>query len=78
MNNTEQDKIKRFLNDEVMEVAVRKSITKSFLKKPKSNDVHYLAGSRIAIDLLDEAWKDLGVLRDQLDQEPQNKKNIAL
>lgn len=54
-----QQKIQKFLSDTDMREAVREGITKSLLKKRNRSDVHLTAASMIAIDLIDEAWKDL-------------------
>lgn len=45
--------------DSQMNEAVWEVIRASFLRPSKEKDVAYLAASRIAIDLLTEAWKDL-------------------
>lgn len=58
INDLKTAKIQKFLNDEAMSEAVREAIQESFLSGT-SKDVNYLAASRIAIDLLKEAWKDL-------------------
>ena len=60
MNEKEKAaKVQRFLADEAMSRAIREAITDSFLKRPKEYDTLYLAASRIAIDLLAEAFSDL-------------------
>ena len=55
----QQAKIKRFLDDKAMSAAVKEIILATFLKKKPVTDVQMLAASRIAIDLLDEAYKEL-------------------
>lgn len=59
MNEVEKEKIKRFMSDKVMAEAVKESILETFLKPQKDKDVQTLAASRIAIDLFQEAFKDL-------------------
>ena len=54
-----EQKIKRFLADEVMSFFVRDALRDTFLKPAKETDVQYLAASRIALDLLDQGFKDL-------------------
>ena len=73
MNEIEKEKIKRFMSDKVMAEAVRKSILETFLKPQKDKDVQVLAASRIAIDLLQEAFKDL---QRYLSQEDSGDKRI--
>lgn len=69
INETQKNKIDRFLNDEVMSEAVREVILNSFLKPKPNRDVYQLAASRLAIDLLDESWKDLERFRNVVEQE---------
>lgn len=59
MNDFEIEKIKRFVSDKVMGDTIRKVLTMAFLKPQKNRDIYTLAASRIALDLLDEAWKEL-------------------
>lgn len=54
-----EERIQRFINDEVLADAVYGIILESFLKPRRISDVQFLAASRIAIDLLNEAWKEL-------------------
>jgi hypothetical protein len=55
----ENAKIKRFLDDRVMERSVYNSIRDSFLKKREGSDTAMLASSMLAIYLLEDAWRDL-------------------
>lgn len=71
MDETKRQKIKHFLSDPIMSGAVREVFTKMFLKPKGNQDVHTLAASRIAIDLLDEAYKELAALSAE---EPQSEK----
>lgn len=57
--NTKQIKIDRFLKDEAMSNAVYDVIHDSFLKYKGQRDVQILAAERLALDFLDEAWKEL-------------------
>jgi len=58
MNENQKAKIRMFLNDEVLVDAVKEVFTKSFMK-PAGTDVNYLAASRIALDFLNDAFKEL-------------------
>ena len=59
MNETQRAKIQRFLDDKIMSEAVKSVILGAFLKPSKKNDVQTLAAERIAIDLLEEGFKEL-------------------
>lgn len=58
MNDTQKAKISRFLADKVMSEAVYDVLRESFLKD-KTRDIHVLAASRLALDLLRDGWKEL-------------------
>lgn len=78
MNEIKLEKLKRFLNDTVMSEAVRETITKSFLKPSKDRDVQILASKMIAIELLDEAWKELLKLKTKEENNTEIKKQIGV
>lgn len=78
INETQKNKIDRFLNDEVMSEAVKEVILNSFLKPKPNRDVYQLAASRLAIDLLDESWKDLERFRNVVEQEKKQGGQIGL
>lgn len=67
MNKAEQEKIKKFILDETLQKAVYNSLLDSFLK-PRSGDVYTLAASRIAIDLLQEAWGKMKRVSSEIEQ----------
>ena len=52
------DKLKRFMSDKGMNEAVKAVLTKSFMKS-RSKDVQVLAAERLALDFLEDAWRDL-------------------
>lgn len=54
-----KQKIKQFLNDKLMSVSVKEVLRESFLKARGERDVYKLASERMAIDLLEEGFKDL-------------------
>ena len=72
MDDTKKSQIIRFVNNESMADAVREVMTKSFLKPSKSTDVHFLAAKTIAIDLLEDAFKELNHFK-KVEREPINK-----
>lgn len=59
MDKTQEEKIRLFMNDKVMSAAVYDMLLKAFIKPSDRADVNVLAASRIAIDLLQESWKEL-------------------
>lgn len=54
-----EEKIKRFLSDTLMEESVLEVLRDSFLRKRPQSDVQMLAASRLALDFLEDGWKDL-------------------
>lgn len=59
MTDAKQEKIRRFVNDEVMAESVKEMLLATYLKPKPISDVYVLAASRIAINLLEEAWREL-------------------
>lgn len=74
LNDTQVSKVVRFLEDEVMSDSVKEIIIGSFLKAKTNQDVYQLAASRIAINLLEDAWKDLDKYRLDIGEEGDTKK----
>lgn len=72
------EKIKRFLADKVMSQSVRDVLTSSFLKNRGQRDVHTLAAERLAIDLLDSAWKELERIASAEPREMSETKNPGI
>lgn len=54
-----EEKLKRFIHDEVMAKAVYDILLAAFLKERPGQDVHILAASILAIQHLNQAWKEL-------------------
>lgn len=63
ISETGKQKIVRFLQDEVMSSSVREILRESFLKSRPEKDVQTLAASRLAIDFLEDGWKELQKLK---------------
>ena len=74
IDKTKEEKLFRFVNDVVMREAVYNILLQSFLKPKDRTDVNTLAASRIAIDLLQDGWKELQKYKTIQDEE---KKNTA-
>lgn len=59
MNQTQLEKVARFMTDKAMSEAVYLLIQRAFLKKKDGEDVELKAARFMALNLLDEAWRDL-------------------
>jgi hypothetical protein len=73
----EQEKISRFMNDTLLQKTVYGIMLKTFLE-PQKGDVQILAASRIAIDLLQKAWKDMEKYKTIKDEEVRNVGQVGL
>lgn len=78
MDETQKEKINRFLSDEVMAGAVKKVLVDAFLKDRGDKDVQTLAASRIAIDLLEDGWKTLNKVKNKEEKEDKLSSNPGL
>ena len=82
MTDAEKEKLKRFLNDKVMSKAVYDLLLASFLaprvQKSMDADVMILAASRLAIDLLGEAWKELQKFKSEEEKEEKILTNLGV
>ena len=71
------EKLKRFANDKAMFDSVKESLIASFLKPLPNRDVQLLAASRIAIDLLSNALRDIEILAKREDKEEKEPINYV-
>lgn len=78
MQQHKKEKLIRFLQDESMERAVYETLLDIFLRKNETGDVQVLASERIAITLLQEAWKELYKLKNEKKQEQREIKQVGL
>lgn len=77
LNSTEKQKIKRFVSDVTMFKVVKDVLRESFLKDRKG-DVQILASQMLAVNMLDEGFKELGKEAKRVEQEDKPKEQIAL
>ena len=77
LNSNEKQKIKRFVSDVTMFKVVKDVLRESFLKDRKG-DVQILASQMLAVNMLDEGFKELGKEANKLEQEDKPKEQIAL
>ena len=79
MTIQKQEKIKKFMADKDLAGIIREVLTNSFLKTSKGDrDVQLLAASRIAIDLLDDGFKELEKISRQENEEEKQLKQVGL
>jgi hypothetical protein len=78
INDAKRAKIKRFLDDEAMSTYVREAIQESFLKARTNKEIHYLAAKSLAVEFLDEAFKDLHRFYEDRPRESTEAKQIGL
>lgn len=65
--------IEAFVNDEAMAQAVHSVLQDAFLKGKGQRDVQILAAERLAIDLLEGAWRDLERYKSPSEGSPSKK-----
>lgn len=76
MNENQKAKVVRFLNDKMMSDTVFDIVQQSFLKVSKDRDVHNLAASMLAVEKLQEAWKELKSVKDE--QQVVEKRSVQI
>lgn len=76
MNEIKQNKLKKFVADEVMVSAVYEVLLEAFLGGKAPTDVHVLAASRLAVDFLKQGWKELD--KYALDEESEKSKVVQI
>jgi len=60
-----RERVTRFLNDRAMSQTVYQILLDTFVKERESTDVNTLAAQKIAIDLLQEAWKVINKIKNE-------------
>ena len=79
LNEIQKSKIERFINDPVMSESVYKVLLDSFLEPYNvGTPTEILAASRIALDMLPLAWKELEKFKVQEKYDTSNQVNIGL
>lgn len=59
MQQLNKERIARFMSDELMSESVKESLIISFMKKREKSDVNLKAAQMIALELLQDSWKEL-------------------
>ena len=73
-----REKITQFLNDTLMSSTIKEILENIIARPSKDRDVHILASKTIAVELLQEAWKELNKLKNERDQEPRQGTNPGI
>ena len=73
-----EEKLKKFLADEQMVVVVKEVIREVFMRPREKTDVQTLAAERIAINLLEEAWRELQRYKASTEKRPDRPPNMAV
>lgn len=73
-----EEKLKRFIGDDVMANAVYDVIHSSFLGRKGTKDVQILAAERLALDFLDEAWRELDRYKAKEDTQTPQLRQVGL
>lgn len=78
MDDLKNNKIERFINDTVMSDAVYSVLLDSFLKERPAQDVYVLAGSRLAVDFLNQGWKELEKAKSKREDDGKTGGNVGM
>lgn len=73
-----QEQLKRFANNTEMNEAVKEVLLEVYMRKPSNADANVLAGHFIAIDLLQEAWREIDEYRSKPEEETPVKTQIGI
>ena len=79
MNDLKKAKLERFMRDDQTAQFVYEVIRDSYLSDDTNEkDIQYLAGERIAVSLLNKAWKDLNKYKIESDSSPPQLRQVGL
>jgi hypothetical protein len=73
-----ENKLQQFVNDEQMMDFVYAELIKSFLKERPGRDVYLLAASRLSVDCLNHAWKELLTYKINEDDDKNQLQQVGL
>ena len=68
MHISKIEKVRKFLADKDMEGTIHEVLLKAFLKKRSDADVNLKAAQMVAVELLEEGWKELEKLKAEGEQ----------
>ena len=69
LNDSQESRLKRFLNDRETSEILFDVLQDSFLKARANKEVHYLAAKSLAVEFLEEARRDLDKYREAKDND---------
>jgi hypothetical protein len=78
MTNQELEKIKRFMNDPILSAAVKNSLQATFMRSRPEKEVYYLAAKTLALEFLEDAWRELEKHRQVAQKEEKKEGQIGL
>lgn len=78
LNETQKHKIKSFLGDKMMSEAVKYVLLEQYMKARKGGDVQMLASQMLAVNMLEEAWKELRKYASQTEKEVREREQVGL
>lgn len=78
MTEPQKLKIARFLADAEAAEAVKAVLLASFLKGKGERDVHILAASTLAVEKLEEGWRELERHRASLEPKAEGRAQVGL
>lgn len=78
MNDTQKEKIKRFLQDKVMSDAIKEVLERECLRSSKDRDVQNLAARFLALEIVGSAWKELEKYQNGRTEDTPKLKQVGL
>ncbi len=78
LNETQINKVQRFIIDPVVSEAVYMVLLKSFLKKRGDEDTNMKAARFLATELLEEGWKELQKLKVEMEENGSVTRQVGL
>ena len=78
MQQFNKERIARFMSDEIMSESVKESLTMSFMKKREKSDVNLKAAQMIALELLQDSWKELEKVGQASQEKTKERTQIGL
>lgn len=73
-----QERLKQFINNKITSNIVYETLRDSFLKKRGRRDIYILASERLAVELLDEAWKEIEKYKESNNDKSSENRQIGL
>ena len=78
MDETQKNKIQQFINDDMMFKVILEFLTNSFLNRRGQRDIQIMAAERMAIELLDDGFRELEKFKFGGEEEKAEKRQVGL